>query len=87
MGTDEFGRRYVIRFVVTHQRHGARRLAHAQQGRCTYATKEEAQHWIDTAIEVNSVERLNDLFGLPLEVRPCRCYPVHFDPMQYSFED
>lgn len=76
---------YVERYVVTHVgRHGVRTLAHAQQGRNTYATAGEAQAWIDACI---ASSRNLGVFGLPLEVREARCYPGHFDPAQIYFAD
>lgn len=78
----------VIRYVVTHVgRDGTRTLAHACQGRNTWATREEAQDVLNSMTRNNSVETLRQLFGLPLEVRPCECWPVHFDPMGIYFEE
>lgn len=78
----------VTRYVVTHiGRGGLRTMAHAAQGRNTYAIPEEAQAWIDAAMKNNSLDRLNNLFGLPLEVRPCKCYAGHFDPVGVYFPD
>lgn len=75
------------RYVVTQLgKHGLRTLAHAAQGRYTYATPEEAQAWIDAAIAANGIERLADLYGLPIEVRACECWPGHFDPKGVYFE-
>lgn len=78
----------VTRYVVTHiGRGGLRTMAHAAQGRNTYATPQEAQAWIDAAMKNNSKERLENLYGLPLEVRPCQCYTGHFDPVGVYFDD
>lgn len=77
----------VTRYVVTHiGDDGMRTLAHAQQGRCTYATAAEAQAWIDAALRNNSMSTLRSLYGFPLEVRPCECWPNHHDPMGVYFE-
>lgn len=77
----------VVRYVVTHvNKDGMRTLAKAMQGRYTYATPEEAQQWIDQAIAANG-DRLAEFYGLPLQVRPVECYPVHFDPMTCWFDD
>lgn len=78
----------VRRFVVTHlsKKWGMRTLAHSQQGRYTYATEADAQAWIDEATARNTPERLKEFYGLPLEVRPCECYPVHFDPVGVWFD-
>ena len=44
---DEYGRRYVVLYVVTQvNKDGNRVLADAQQGRHTYATREEAERAI-----------------------------------------
>lgn len=76
----------VIRYVVTHvNKDGMRTLAHAMQGRCTYATPEEAQAWIDAATKQNG-ERLKEFYGLPLEVRPVECYEGHHDPKTCWFD-
>lgn len=76
----------VIRYVVTHLADGVRTLAHACQGRYTYATPEEAQAWIDAAMKNNTEARLKQFYGLPLEVRPCKCWPGHFDPKGIYFD-
>jgi len=78
----------VTRYVVTHvNKDGMRTLAHAQQGRCTYATPEEAQAWIDAA-RANTSNNLQSVYPRPdtLEVRPCECWPVHFDPKGVWFD-
>jgi len=78
----------VIRYVVTHiGRDGMRTLAMPQQGRFTYASAAEAQAWIDAAMEAQSIETMRALYGLPLEVRACPCWPGHFDPKQIYFDD
>lgn len=75
-----------IRYVVTHiGKYGQRTLAHAAQGRHTYATPEEAQRWIDEATAANGA-RLADFYGLPLEVRAVACWPDHYDPKQTIFD-
>ena len=77
----------VVRYVVTHiGRNGLRTLATAAQGRYTHATREEAQADLDAMMANNSLDRLRSLFGLPLEVRACDCWPVHFDPMGVYFD-
>lgn len=77
----------VIRYVVTHiGRHGMRTLAEPAQGRFTYETAERAQQLLDAIMQNNSQDRLKSLYGLPLEVRPCKCWPVHFDPMGVYFD-
>lgn len=79
----------VIRYVVTHiNKDGMRTLAHAQQGRNTYETPEAAQAWINAAKANNTVATLQSVYPNPdsLEVRPCECYPGHFDPKGIYFE-
>lgn len=78
---------HVIRFVITHlDKAGDRVLATAMQGRNTYATPEEAQAQLDAMMKNNSMDTLTSVYGLPLEVRPCRCWPEHFDPKQLYFD-
>ncbi len=77
----------VIRYVVTHIDHrGMRTLACAAQGRFTYPTPEAAQRCIDQMLAANSMERLSEFFGLPLEVRPVESWPAHFDPKGVWFD-
>jgi len=78
---------FVIRYVATHINKDGDRMSVAAQGRDTHATPEEAQAWIDSVMANNSMDRLNQLFGLPLEVRPCECYPNHFDPVGIYFDN
>ena len=77
----------VKRYVVTHisKEYGMRTLAHGAQGRHTFATREEAQKSIEQTLRNNSKDTLESVFGLPLEVRECECYPVHFDPVSIWF--
>lgn len=78
----------VIRYVVTHlDRNGMRTLAAAAQGHFTYATRAEAQSHLDAMLANNSDDRLRSVYGFPLEVRACRCWPVHFDPIGVYFDD
>ena len=77
----------VTRYVITHiGKDGLRTLAQACQGRNTYATPEEAQSMIDAMMKNNSMDTLKSVFNLPLEVRPCECYPKHFDPKGIYFD-
>ncbi len=80
---------HVIRYVVTHiDEDGMRTLCGPAQGRFTKATPEEAQELLDNMMKNNRMDgsRLAGVYGLPLEVRPVKCYP-HFDPMQKFFYD
>lgn len=77
----------VTRYVITHiGKTGMRTLALGAQGRFTYATQELAQKQLDAMMSASDIERLRELYGLPLEVRPVECYPGHFDPMTIWFE-
>lgn len=82
---------YVTRYVATViDREGMRTLMTAQQGQYTYATVEECQQWIDAVIRNNSVELFTSVWGQQaigtIEVRPCKCYPGHFDPVGIYFK-
>lgn len=77
----------VIRYVVTHVgADGTRTLAHASQGRFTYDTPHPAKQWIIDAQLNNSPDRMAELFGPPLEVRPVECWPGHHDPKGIYFD-
>lgn len=86
---DEYGRSYVTRYVVTQRNKewGGRKLATAQQGGYTFATKEEAEQHMWAIMQNNSLDILESIFNLPLKVLPCPCYPVHFDPIGIYFEE
>lgn len=73
---------YVIRYVATVPcKDGiGRTLMLPAQGRHTHATPEEAQSWIDSYLATL------DQFGRDVQVRPCKCYPGHFDPMNVWFD-
>lgn len=77
-----------IRFVITHvdKKTGMRTLAEPMQGRCTYETKEKAQTTLDAILQNTPRERLEQMFGMPLEVREVPCWPGHFDPMTCWFD-
>ena len=78
---------FVTRFVVTVPcKDGmGRTLMHPAQGRYTYPAPEEAQAWIEGYLTNNSEATL-DQFGRDVQVRPCKCYPGHFDPMEVFFD-
>lgn len=78
----------VIRYVVTTSTEDPqyRKLFHPQQGRYTYETPEQAQAWIDGFYQNNSPDVVAEL-GQDLQVRPCLCYPGHFDPFQCYFKE
>lgn len=79
----------VIRYVVTHiNKDDMRTMCGPAQGRCTHATAEEAQELLDAMMKNNPMkdELLAGVYGLPLEVRPVKCYPGHFDPIGVYFD-
>jgi hypothetical protein len=81
----------VIRYVATYiNRDGMRTMMGAAKGRNTYATAEEAQAWIDAVFSnpYNNAGTLTSLWGTDprCEVRPCECWPNHFDPKGTYFE-
>lgn len=79
----------VTRYVATYvNANGLRTLMGAQQGRCTFATPEEAQHWLDAVTANNSADVLRRTWGADprCEVRACACYPGHFDPIGIYFD-
>lgn len=78
---------HIIRYVVTHiGQYGIRTLAQPAQGRYTYATREEAQQVLNEIENNNDPYTLSMLFRLPLEVRPCECWPGNFDPKSIYFD-
>jgi hypothetical protein len=78
----------VTRYVLTYKPdNGMRTLAFAAQGRNTFATPEEAGE----ALELwSGPEGLPKAFSpsevASLEVRPCPCWPGHFDPCGIYFD-
>lgn len=76
---------YPIRYVVTYlDKEGTRVMLGARQGRNTHATQEEAQAACNATKANNSADTLARFPAL--EVRPCKCYPGHFDPCDYAFD-
>lgn len=78
----------VRRWVVTHiGRDGLRTLTHTAQGRETFATREEAQAWIDAAKE-NTPSQLASVVGDVSTLRPIEieCWPAHLDPKGTVFD-
>jgi hypothetical protein len=79
----------VTRYVGTYiNADGQRTLMVASQGRNTHATREAAQAWLDAVTANNSEHAVKQVWGdnPRFEVRPCPCYPVHFDPQNVWFE-
>lgn len=81
----------VTRYVATYvNKDGMRTLMTPAQGRCTHATPEAAQAWLDAVNnpETNSASVLASVYGSNprFEVRPVACYPGHFDPIGVWFD-
>jgi hypothetical protein len=79
----------VIRYVVTYVNADEQRtLASAAQGRNTHETRGEAQRRLDAMLENNSSTVLASVYGANprFEVRPCPCWPGHFDPKGVYFD-
>ena len=78
---------FVIRWVITHvNSDGLRTLVSAAQGRNTYENSETAEKQLAAMRENNRLERY---FPNPetLAVRPCECWPIHFDPKGVYFDE
>lgn len=79
----------VIRFVPTYiNKDGMRTLMRKSQGRDTFATEDEAADWIAAVITNNNADTIKQIWGdnPRFEVRPCPCYPGHFDPQTVWFD-
>lgn len=78
---------HVIRYVATLPCEDGvgRTLMNPAQGRHTFPTPEACQSWIDSYLANNSAAIL-DSIGRDVQVRPCKCYPGHFDPMEAYFD-
>ncbi len=79
----------VTRYVATYvNKDGERTLMGAAQGRNTYATAAEAREWIDAVTKNNGADLIRSVWGdnPRFEVRPCPCYPGHFDPQTVWFD-
>lgn len=79
----------ITRYVPTYvNARGERTLMRAAQGRDTFAAAEQAQAWIDAVTQNNSAATVRQLWGNDprFEVRPCPCWPVHFDPQTIWFD-
>lgn len=82
-------RQSVTRYVPTYiNRDGQRTLMTASQGRHTHVTPEAAQQWLDAVTANNSASTVHQLWGdnPRFEVRPCPCWPEHFDPQTCWFD-
>lgn len=79
----------VTRYVATYvNKQGYRTLMQAVQGRFTYETEAEAAEWIAAVTKNNSADTIRQIWGDDprFEVRPCPCYPGHFDPQTVWFD-
>lgn len=79
----------VIRYAGTYvNKKGMRTLMQPAQGRFTYETVVEAQAWVDAVTTNNSADRIREVWGdnPRFEVRPCKCWPGHFDPIGVWFD-
>jgi hypothetical protein len=79
----------VTRYVGTYvNKDGMRTLMAAAQGRHTYATAAEAQAWVNAVASNNVASTIKQVWGdnPRFEVRPCPCYPRHFDPQTVWFD-
>lgn len=80
----------VTRFVATYvNKDGMRTLIAPAQGRYTYELAVQAQAWIDSITANNSPDRIREIWGdnPRFEVRPCLCWPGHFDPKNVWFDN
>jgi hypothetical protein len=78
----------VKRYVITHVgNNDLRRLTFAQQGRFTYETQAEAEETLAAFTGPQGFARVLSASELAsLEVRPCPCWPGHFDPCVYYLD-
>ena len=79
----------VIRYVPTYvNKDGMRTLMRGAQGRFTFATQAEAATWMAQVTANNSAGSLQQAYGdnPQFEVRPCACWPGHFDPKGIYFD-
>jgi hypothetical protein len=79
----------VTRYVPTYiNKDGMRTLMRPAQGRDTFETAQAAQAWIDAVTANNAADTVKQIWGddPQFEVRPCPCYPDHFDPQTVWFD-
>jgi hypothetical protein len=79
----------VIRYVATYvDKDGTRTLMLPPQGSGTFATREEAQAWLDALLAESTAETIRSDWGPSprFDVRPCRCSPSDFTPQEIYFE-
>jgi hypothetical protein len=80
------------RYVLTKvDANGMRTLATPAQGRETHATEAEARERLARILDpaTNADDVLRSVYGCTelMDVRPCECYAVHFDPVGVYFDD
>lgn len=79
----------VTRYVPTYvNKEGMRTLMRNAQGRDTFQTAQEAQDWIAAVTANNNADTIKQIWGdnANFEVRPCLCWPGHFDPKSVWFD-
>ena len=78
--------RYVGTYLIDDGR--PRRLIGPAQGCLTFETYAEAQTYIDAVTSSNGSDTIRQVWGdnPRFEVRPCPCYPAHFDPQTCWFD-
>lgn len=85
---------FVVRYVPTYIPHeggnkGMRTLVRDAQGRATFATHDEAERWMLDLLSGKDSPSFKQVYGddPKMEVRPCPCWPGHFDPRGVYFDD
>lgn len=79
----------VTRYVATYVNpDGRRTLMQPAQGRFTFATESEAAAWLAAVTSNNSAGTVRQVWGADPQfaVRPCPCWPGHFDPQTVWFD-
>lgn len=79
----------VTRYVVTYiNSDGLRTILGPAQGRFTHATAEEAAVYMKAVVTNNPASTIAMLYGdnPRFEVRPCKCWAGHFDPVSIYFD-
>ncbi len=81
---------FVTRYVVTYiNGDGLRTLAFAAQGRNTFSKKGEAALFLRSILAHTPPSTIEAIYGTEprFEVRPCECWPGHFDPRGIYFHE
>jgi len=79
----------VTRYVATYvNAHGERVLMRPAQGRNTFDGPMAAQEWLEAVTQNNSRDTIRQIWGddPQFEIRPCPCWPGHFDPQTRYFD-